>query len=256
MTDIRRVETLMRGHEARPFVLPARWTGAWYRGPFLTMGNRFHGDAFPWWYDPAPLPRNAWWRYPTPWFKVFGEEDPNDPRATLYAATNTRVQIRNIRLFLRRSSWSLAQTIAAPISDLFSYDMVSVASYGGHRDESANGGGTSHKIQPGATVVPHGYGVPHYVSDPENITGVAVDAEVRLILDNPVGTDDRAQAKCVVAIACDLFYNGGEPMPALGYWCAVACAGFARVTNSWQRIGFNTYFSGSRPGMEIDQLRA
>lgn len=256
MTDIRRVETLMRGHEARPFVLPARWTGAWYRGPFLTMGNRFHGDAFPSWYTPAPFPRNDWWRYPTPWFKVFAEEDPNNPRANLYTATNTRIQTRNIRLFLRRSSWTLAQTIAAPISDRFSYDMVTVEAYQGFRDESANGGGTSHIITNGGTRVPHGYGVPHFVSDPQNITGVAVDMDVRLILDNPLGTDDRAQARCVVAIACDLFYNTGQPMPTIGYWCAVGCAGFARVTNDWQRVGFNSYFAGARPNMEIDALRA
>jgi hypothetical protein len=256
MTDIRRVETLMRGHEARPFVLPARWTGAWYRGPFLTMGNRFHGDAFPSWYDPAPFPANTWWQYPTPWFKVFAEEDPNNPQANLYTATNTRIQTRNIRLFLRRSSWTLAQTIAAPISDRFSYDMVTVEALAGFRDESSNEGGTSHIITNGGTRVPHGYGVPHFVSDPWNITGVAVDMDVRLILDNVGGTDDRANAKCVVAIACDLFYNTGQPMPAVGYWCAVGCAGFARVTNTWQRIGMNTYFTGSRPDMDVNALRA
>jgi hypothetical protein len=256
MTDIRRVETLMRGHEARPFVLPARWSGSWYRGPFLTMGNRFHGDAFPWWYNPAPFPANTWWQYPTPWFKVFAEESPSNPRANLYTATNTRIQTRNIRLFLRRSSWTLEQTIAAPISDQFSYDMVSLEVEGGHRDESANGGGTSHRILNGGTRVPHGYGVPHFVSDPWNITGVAVDMDVRLIRDDPEGTDDRANARCVVAIACDLFFNTGKPMPAIGYWCAVGCAGFARVTNDWQRVGFNSYFTGARPDMDVDALRA
>jgi hypothetical protein len=256
VTNIRRVETLMRGHEARPFVLPARWSGAWYRGPFLTMGNRLHGDAFPWWYDPAPYPRNDWWRALTTWFKVFGEESPSDPRATLYTATNTRIQTRNIRLFLRRSSWELTQTIAAPISDQFSYDMVSVEVLGGHRNEAANGGGTSHRISNGGTRVPHGYGVPHYVADPWNITGVAVDMDVRLILDNPAGTDDRANARCVVAIACDLFYDIGAVLPAVGYWVAIGCAGFARVTNDWQRIGFNSYFTGARPDMDVDALRA
>jgi hypothetical protein len=259
MTDIRRVEVLMRGHEARPLVLPARWSGSWYRGPFLTTANRMHGDAFPTWFPPsaaAPLPVNDWWRYLTPWFKIFAEESPTDPRATLHNAPNTRIQIRNIRLFVRRSSWTLEQTVASPPSDLFSYDLVTPEVLGGFRDESGNGGGNSVVILNGGTRVPHGYGTPRFVADPENVTGIAVDMDCRLILGDPMGIDDRASARALVAIACDLYYNTGQPMPSAGYWLAVGAAGFARVTNDWQRVGFNSYFTGARPEMDVNDLRA
>ena len=257
MTDIRRVETLMRGHEARPFQGPNTWRSDWYQGPFLTTGHRMHGDALPGWYDPAPFPRNDWWRYLVPWFFAFGEEDPANPYATLYTATNCRVQTRNIRLFVRRSSWALEQTIESPISDNFSYTLTGNALIlSGHRSEASNGGGTSHPIRDGATNVPHGYGVPFFVADPQNVTGVAIDMDCRIILDNPAGVDDRAQAKAVMAIACDLYYNQGSPSTNVGYWPAVGAAGYARITSDWARIGFNSYFSGSRKEMNVNDLRA
>lgn len=255
-TNIRRIETLMRGHEAKAFKAPSRWGSGWYAGPRIGTGSRMHGDAFPAYYDPAPLPKNAWWNYLTTWFMAFGEEDPNNPYATLYTASNTRIQVRNIRLFVRKASWSLVQTVAAPISDDWSYSVTGGVLGTDYRVESAgNGGGTSHKIKNGATQVPHGYGEIAYISDPWNVTGIAVDMECRLILDNPAGTDDRANAKAVMGVACDLYYNYGSPSPAVGYWEGVAVAGFARITNDWQTIGFNTYFTGSRPEMYVETLR-
>lgn len=248
-TNIRYIEQLMRGHEAKAFKPPSRWGSGWYKGPRIGTGNRMHADAFPSYYSPAPFPV-TWWHYLTTWFMAFGEENPNNPYATLYNASNTRIQVRNMRLFVRRSSWTLEQTVAAPISDNWSYSVTGSILLTDYRNESAgNGGGTSHKIYDGATNVPHGYGVPRYIADPWAVTGIAVDMECRLILDNPAGTDDRAQAKCVMAVACDLYYNQGFPQPNIGYWEAVCNAGFARVTNDWKRIGFNTYFSGSRPEM-------
>ena len=259
MTDIRRVETLMRGHEAFPFVNPNKWPGGQYRGPYLMSANRLHGDSFPFWFQAAqaaPYPINTWWPVLVPWFIVTAEEDPSNPYATNNTATNVRVQIRNQKLYIRRSSWSLVQTLASPPSDLFAYDLSSFSSFGGYRDESADGGGNSVMVQSGGTIVPHGYGTPFNVPNPQEVTGIAVEIESRLVLNNPAGTDDRAAARYLISIACDLYPENFSSLPAVGWWPAVGAAGFARVTTGWQKMGFNTYFSAARPDMDVDALRS
>lgn len=254
--DIRRVEQLMRRSDARPYKHPSRWGSAWYKGPALDTGHRMHGDALPSWYAPEPYSRADWWRALTPWMWIAGEEDPNNPNATLYTATNTRVQVRNLRLHVRRSSWTLENTLVAPTSRNYSYTVTGGDLGVTDRSEASNGGGMSYKLLDSARSCPHPFGNSVGISDPWNVTGIAVDVECRLIMDNAGGSDDRANAKAVVGIAVDLYPFANSPPPTSGYWVFAVAAGFARVTNDWQFIGANTYFSGSGPALDVSTLPA
>lgn len=253
--DIRAIGRLMRAHDARGFRDPIRWGPGWSDGPFLGFANRLHGDALPTWFDPSPYTayRTQFWQSFNPWFVVVGEENPANPYATLHGSTNTRVQTRNMRTYLRRSNapWTLFSEVPAPTSDLFAYDWTSFnGQYGGWRSEASNGGGTSHKLSNDARTIPHGYGNPQDIPDPGSVIGIAVELEHRLILDNAGGTDDRSLARCLICVASDLYPFIGAPLPNVGYWPANGAGGFMRVTSDWQTIGFTTYFAGAVPNIQ------
>jgi hypothetical protein len=245
---IRVIDAMRAGHEAKPFVASARRISpSWYDGTTMHTGHRLHGDQLSW-YNPAPYSRDTWWYAGMTWFVLCAEQNATNPDANLHTATNTRVHIRRFRSQVRRASWSIVANLDGPQSNRYSYNVVDVAQLGGWRTET--GGGTSHKIGNDGTVIVHGYGSPWAVADPWNITGMAFDMEVRLILDDPNGADDRAQAKLVIHIGCDLYPFAGATIPTAGYWPAVGLGPFLRVTNNWESIGFSTYFEGSRANMQ------
>lgn len=256
LVNIRRVEQLMKASDARPYKHPSRWGTAWYKGPALDTANRMHGDALQPWYDPAPYSRTDWWYALTAWAWIAGEEDPNDATRTLYAATNSRIQIRNMRLHVRRSAWSVAATTVAPDSRNYSYTVTGGSLGITDRSEAANGGGMSYKLSNDAQSCPHPFGPSVGISDPWNVTGIACDLEYRAIMDNAGGTDDRALAKAVIGVAVDLYPYSGAPEPYGGYWLFAVAAGFARVTSSWQYAACNSYFAGSRPRLDHSNLPA
>lgn len=251
MANIYRIINSMRnGHEARAFVAENRRRTTWYLGPHLHTGHRLHGDQLDW-MDPAPYSRDMWWPRVMMWFVLFGQEAPGNANATIYSATNTRTQIRNFRVQVRRTSWTVAYLDPAPASNQYFHDTTTEIAPGGSRDESGNGGGRSHRISNDGTVICHGYGSPFLIPDPWNVTGLAFDFECRKILDNPAGTDDRANAHLVIHCGADPYpetfiWRGSTALPIAGFWPAIGAGSLMIVRNSWERLGFTTYFEGSR----------
>jgi len=259
--DIRTVAQLMQRHDKNGWRQPSRRGPGWYAGPFLEFANRLHGDALPSYYNPAPHEnyRNTWWAVMSPWFFVTAEEDPSNPDNTLHNATNIRVQTRNFRVYLRRAAWIPTPFIdqPAPDSNQFDWGWGSYMGVNDYRYESAlNGGGTSHgvTVNGAASLLPHGYAGFNEVLNPWEITGVAIEMEHRLILDDPSGVDQRSTARLLMSLSGDQYPYPGAPLPNVGYWTAMGVCGWQPITSSWQTIGFTTHIQGARPGIYSDTL--
>jgi hypothetical protein len=221
-------------------------------------GHNLAGANLPGWYDPAPYSRSGYWDRLAPWFVLVAEQHPTDRNVTVHRSSNTRVQIRNIRLMVRRNSWSVVNVTNAPDSNVYHNDIVTSAGRKAIRFEpESNGGGSSHLISDDGTQIIHGYPGYFRITNPWELTGIAVDFEMRLILDDPRGPDDRHLARYLAHIGCDLypsefnFWRGNNynATPAVGYWPAVAGSAFLRVTNEWQGMALTTYY----PGGELER---
>lgn len=261
--DIRELATYMQRHEARPYVAPIRRGPGWYMGPTLQMHSPWGGDLssnYP--MAPYASTYNAmFWGAIGAWFWAFEEEDPATG-GRLSSSTNTKIEVANLRVQIRRAStnaWSMVETVQRPHADEFWYSYSGSDAPGGNvarvtptkRNEAI---GVSYKITDSGRWTIHGYGTPTNLSNPADVVAVCVDMEHRLILDNPAGTDDRASARFVVGAAVDRYPQVGAAEPASRSWPAIVTGGMRRVTTSWQHCHATNYFTGARNEINNDVL--
>ncbi len=179
------------------------------------------GDAIPnWWTGNRPE-----WTYDTlTWFTAF-EAQGN-------AATNTRVQVANLRLYVlseKTRTWSLVDTKSAPAIDLWQYPFVYNSGSPGVRTESS--GGVS--MKPKYPYFHHGYGNPKSIV-PQDVRATFVAMEFRLAVDDPSKPDDRASARYVLDTGADYYPGNGQGGWGLGYAPAMGNSRMLQVTNNWR----------------------
>lgn len=263
MLNYRDIANRMRSHQYRPFVNSGVWSRGWYQGPYTQFANRPHGDVAiardgwrgaPYNYD------TIWWQSILSWFTAYPAAQANNPGAIWHTATNTRIQVRNIRTILNKTTGARAvvNSVRDVPADKFTifFDAGNTSDPGGRTESDANGNGRSYVLDTSGDFAVHGYGSFVTIDDPQNIEDITVDMEFRLILDNPAGVDDRANAKIVVVAGCDAYPYAGAPMPAVGYWPAIGASGAALATNDWQSVTFTTLFSGVTTHMGASDLAA
>ncbi len=211
----------------------------WQHKPVIQMYAP-RGDAIPsWWTGNRPE-----WTYDTlTWFTAL-EAQGN-------AATNTRVQIANLRLYVlseKNRTWSQVDVKDAPPTELWKYPFVWESSNGGTRNESS--GGIS--VKPKYPYFHHGYGNPKTIV-PQDVRATFVAMEFRLVVDDPSKPDDRASAKYVVDTGADYYPGNGQGGWGLGYAPAMGNSRMLLATKDWRTA--TLIVPNTRNGASMEEMR-
>ena len=180
------------------------------------------GDAIPSWWTYS---RPTWLYEALSWYAAF-EAQGN-------AATNTRVQVKNIRMYILSQAtrkWTLVDQVAAPWTDKFNVVGTSYAGTQGFRQEST--GGVS--IKPTYPQFDHGYGKVIRLADPSDVRAVFTAVDFKLVTDNAALPDDSAKAKYVVSVAGDYWPGSNDPADSWPWAPAMANGRHLLVTNNWR----------------------
>lgn len=194
----------------------------WQRFPSISTPAP-RGDAIP-----------SWWTYsrPTWLYDELGWYAACEAQGN--TSTNTRVQVVNIRSYILSQAtrtWNRVDLNVAPWTDVFAVNGSVYQGFSDMRTEPSGGVST----RPAYPNFEHGYGNTVHMSNPSDERAVFVALEFRLILDNPAGTDDRANAKYVVSAAGD-WWPGTQNPPVNDWpWApAIANGRFLLATNNWR----------------------
>ncbi len=191
----------------------------WQYQPAIVM-HAPRGDAIPsWWTGNRPE-----WTYSVLTWYTTQEAQGN-------AATNTRVQVANLRFYILSEStrtWKQHDVKAAPYSEEWKYPFA-FAGAGSPRNESS--GGVS--VKPDYPNFYHGYGNSISI-DPKDVRAVYVSMDFRLAVDNPSKPDDRNSAKYVVNAGADYWPGNGQATWSLGYAPGIGTGRTMLATKDWR----------------------
>jgi hypothetical protein len=205
------------------------------RGPgYVVQGATPKGTHVPRWIS-SNWPSNynyGWWNYILPWFVQFEGYDNQ--------AYNTRIQIRNLKLWIQYKStnaWRL-QSNPAQFGGQFCAKGGNYQNcYGGNNTRSESSGGLSFK--PNGNNDFHGwFGNRSQYINGWDIKAVMVTFQSRLIVDNPAYGDDRARARYLLNIGADYYpTSSGTP----GYLPSVGMSRAKMLKDYWQPFTMMTF---------------
>ena len=152
------------------------------------------------------------------------------------AATNVRIQIRNLTgWMLRRStnSWVLLGLTPTVWGDDYA-ENVQGSGLGSVDTVSASSGGLA--VLPKENACFHFFWKDRAAIDPSEVAGLVAWFEARLVLDNPSGTDDLDNAHYVASSGFDYWPSttSGPPNPGVGHGKT------KDVQREWRRFYFST----------------
>jgi hypothetical protein len=193
---------------------------AWQDKPQVTMYSPA-GKLIPkWWTGERP----AWSYNVLTWFVAY-EADGN-------TATNTRVEVKNLRFFVysqANKKWDRFDIRQKPGLDLWTDPFTYKSGVTGMRWEAD--GGIS--MKPTSPDFFHGYGNSVTIT-PEDVRGVFVAMEFRLVVDNASKPDDRANAKYVLDVGGDYYPGNGQGSWGLGYAPGMGNGRMLLATPEWR----------------------
>jgi hypothetical protein len=212
-------------------------TVGWYVGPgYVQMGNQprtsnmpqWFKSAYPWMINDEPL------RALLPWIVLFD--------APGHAATNTRVQFRNLRAYyLSRSTGQWRSIGVSPGVSGFATPKQGL--FGGSigEDKRKNDDG-SVEVKPPSdrNLAWHGWwDLGRVPIDASDIGAMFVTVQGRLVVDDPSRPDDRDRARLLFHVGADYYVDSATawtvPQPGVGLSRA------KRVTNEWQAYSMTTF---------------
>lgn len=204
------------------------------RGPgFNIMGNNPSGSNLPTWFtDSYPeAAQTGYWKAIIPWFVLF-EGQGN-------AASNVRVQMRNLKLYILSRSTNQWTEIVSE-QDVGGEFCPQGSNYhqctGGDATRAESSGGIS--IAPLAGNDFHGWYGGRTAIDGADIKAVFVTMQSRLIQDDPLASDDRNVAKYLFDVGADYYPEMG---PSSFYLPGVGVSRAKLITNNWQSFNFMTF---------------
>lgn len=173
---------------------------------FTAFGNRWRIDEqADWVSDNTSIPSQfrsypgSQCKYMDLWYVLF--DGPG------HSASNTRVKIDTASLKIRNRSTKVWTTpLSQDQTSLFYASKSSVQAISGDPDVRDNGNAREVKVPPGVwNYTIHGIWGSKYFLDVTPYDCVLHTLRMSLVLDNPAGTDDRANAKVLVYIGGDVF---------------------------------------------------
>jgi hypothetical protein len=177
---------------------------SWAVKAYIGMGSAARGDATPTWWQPSNLTYKSSmdWNVIVPWFVIY-------PGAG-NAASNVRVKVYGILIYMldkTTNKWVKIDTgLGKPTwGSNYDFNLVTWKSPANKRLESD--GNLSYKLPPESYPMHGGFDkldISKYIN-PSNIAAVFVHIKTQLILDDPMGVDDRALAKILVNIGADYY---------------------------------------------------
>lgn len=202
-------------NEATPQGVPSSYD--WAQGPTLTMGNNANG-----------------WQAITAWGVVFVPAQGNP-------ATNTRVNIRDVQLyFLQRSTgaWLLLQNTSQPQGADYVDDFANDTSMPGDVRQEPDG---TISVTAGGGYCFHFWPPDRASINPNDIGGILVLLQARLIVGNPSLPDDRDVAQYIAGAGADYYpaLTGGWP-GNLSYNPGVGTGKLKYVQSEWRFYAMTT----------------
>lgn len=174
---------------------------SWTKSAFIVMGNAARGDASPYWWTPDnfEFKSSKSWNAITPWFVLFAGVN--------HAATNTRVKISNIGLFIlekSKKSWKKINTNVKSPTWAGNWDFnASIKNISSAAPRTELDGGISYKLNDALNAI-HG-GMMKFEINGEDIDAVFARLTTQLILDDPLGPDDRSKAQLLMSVGVDYY---------------------------------------------------
>jgi len=211
----------------------------WTKGPgHVVMGNDPRGSRTPDWWTPANRRYKSkdYWTTVLPWFVVFD--------GVGHAALNTRVQIRNLKVFVKRRSdgqWMLVGSSATVSGELYPKHLQGDATR--KPDERSEPDGSTSVKAPGGNLAYHGWCCGKLAIDAPDVAAVFVTLQARLIADHRDRPDDRPQARLLIQMGADYYPDRNTPVSAFApasYNPGVGVSRAKRVTDTWNAFNFAT----------------
>jgi hypothetical protein len=205
------------------------------RGPgYNTMGNNPSGANLPSWYLSSypEMAQTGYWKSIIPWFVLFEGEGNS--------ATNTRIQMRNMKLFiLSRSTNQWTELVSE--QDMGGEFCPHGSNYlhctgGDNKRSESDGGGIS--IKPMAGNDYHGWYGGRTAINGADIKAVFVTLQSRLLVDSAANGDDRDNARYLFDVGADYYPEMG---PSQIYLPGVGVSRAKLITNNWRSFSFTTF---------------
>lgn len=213
-------------------LLKAPSGAGWAKKANIGMGAVPRGDATPRWWQPDDkyYKSSAYWHAITPWFVIYP--------GTMHKASNVRVKLSDIRLYILKHSSNTWQQINVDTTDPtwvhhMSYVLQSTAGEKVNKRIELDGK-VSYKLNAGLNPI-HG-GIHIYEIYGPDVKAVYAQLTSELILDDPNKTDDREQAQLLLSVGADYYPDTnsrvGEFTAPHNWVPAVAGSRFALIKRS------------------------
>jgi hypothetical protein len=234
------VATIVDHMGTHPFTLANAPARDWAFGSYVVKGADLRATAQPTWWDfNTYAGTHPMWAEIIAWFYFW---DITGHQANL----NARAACRNNQLWLLHDDnyqWEMISDAVTPTGSSYDRQVLGLPPAtvppGYYRTETDGSNASSVRFGPAPDLPWHGYGTWGTSRAPTRLIGVISRVQVRKILHDPAGPDQRSLAR----YAC---YVGADPSPtrqspaALGhpYNPGVGGSRFVELTNDWQWIYF------------------
>lgn len=230
----------------------------WAKGPgYVMMGNIPRGTNTPsWWQvNNSYYKSGAWWNAILPWFVIFDGAGN--------AARNTRVQVRDMKLYMKSKStgtWNLLSHSVGVGGEYFPKTLQ--GSNVSTPDTRTESDGSTSILPPLGNLVFHGWGNGFSEIDGSDVAAVFMTLQARLVVDDANGSDDRGAARYLVHVGGDYYPDTSTRVSDLApayYFPGIGVSRAKLVSNDWQAFNFSTIDAGVQDpggGLSEAELRA
>jgi len=207
-------------------------------GPgFVVMGNDPRGSRTPSWWNPANsyYKSGAYWNQIVPWMVIFD--------GVGNAATNTRVEMRNMKAYYKSRSSGQWILLFQGTIDGENYPKGLNTVHVGRPDIVSVGSGGVSVRPPSTDLHFHGWCCAGTLPAPADIAAIHITLQARLTVHDANRPDDRSAARYLIQVGGDYYPDASTKNSAFGpdFWNpGIGLSRSKLVGNTWQSYSFTT----------------
>ena len=207
-------------------------------GPgFVVMGNDPRGTRTPTWWNPANTyyKSSAYWNQIVPWMVIFD--------GVGNAATNTRVELRNMKAYYKSRSSGQWILLSQGTIDGENYPKGLNTTPAARPDIISLAGGVVSVRPPSTDLHFHGWCCARSLPAPADIAAIHITLQSRLTVHDPSQPDDRSAARYLIQVGGDYYPDSSMSTRAFApdYWNpGIGLSRSKLVRNTWQSYSFTT----------------